>query len=285
MMGNGGRFPSYASRELDCEILGFPYKQNQSTMYIILPNNSNRQKLIDLQSQLTADVLEDMISRMAIKTSVILMPKLHLDSQVNLRNPIMQLGAQSLFDYRVSDLSLLAGIEEVSSEPVRSKSLHSAYVAESPSHHNDYLIFSRLADDVHKMQKRHVTYKTDSDTKTPSLTLKDLVINKRIVKAYPAMKKRRARQADASADLKALDRLRQTGNLKNPGLFADDVLHRVNLIVNEKGTEAGAATAVTLNRSGPQVVFRVDGPFILLVRHDPTRLPLFYATVFEPTSA
>lgn len=45
-----------------------------------------------------------------------------------------------------------------------------------------------------------------------------------------------------------------------------------------------SATAVTLNRSGPQVVFRADAPFLLLLRHDPTRLPLFYGAVFEPVN-
>lgn len=44
----------------------------------------------------------------------------------------------------------------------------------------------------------------------------------------------------------------------------------------------GAATAITLNRSGPQVTFRVDTPFIFLIRHDPTKIPLFYGTVLEP---
>ncbi|CAO1361197.1 unnamed protein product [Diamesa hyperborea] len=84
--------------------------------------------------------------------------------------------------------------------------------------------------------------------------------------------------------LQKLDSIRRNGNLKNPFLFADEVIHKVDLEINEQGTEGGAATAITLNRSGTNVVFRTEVPFMILIRHDPTRLPLFYGTVFNPLS-
>lgn len=246
MMANGGRFPSYASRELECEILALPYKQNQSTMYIIMPNDSNRQKLIELQSKLTSNALEDMISRMSVKTSVILMPKLHLDTQVNLRSTLMKMGIHDLFDIQKSDLSLISGMDLPSAPQQGAANIDAKTVRNNVAQqHQDYLIFSRVGEegegDEHKMRrKRHVTYKTESDKST--LTLKDLVINKRITKSFPGKKTRKTREISdtSSADLKNFDDLRNSGNLKNPGLFADDVLHRVNIIVNEKGTEAGA---------------------------------------------
>lgn len=246
MMANGGRFPSYASRELDCEILGFPYKQNQSTMYIVMPNDSTREKLIALQSKLTSGVMEDMISRMSVKTSVILMPKLHLDTQFNLRQTLMQLGIHDLFDAYKSDLSLVAGTEEVvQPQPIAQPTKDGRSRFAPSQQHRDYLVFSRVAEDEHsERQKRHVSYKTESDKST--LTLKDLVINKRITKSFPGKKSRKTRDTVGSADLKSFDRLR-TATLRNPGLFADDVLHRVNIIVNEKGTEAGAGNYYVLS--------------------------------------
>lgn len=303
-MGTGGRYPYYNSLELDCGILGLPYKGNQSTMYIILPNNSNRQKLIDLQSRLTSDLMEDIISRMTLKTSVVVFPKLHIDKQINLRDALRQLGVRSLFSPQHSDLSLISSYDPaadgittgavnyqplapsnqvigpsltsgLNTQPIESpvtrgdsrRQLQSAYPAvqgltsgyvsqsrrQSQGMVNDnlqnQLIFSRVGDDTknteHVLTKRQVTYKVESGHKNvTSLRFKDFILNKRIFKKNPDLKKPKSRgrrqvNSDPSYYIKQLDLLRQT-NLANPGLFADDVLHRVNLIVNERGTEAGA---------------------------------------------
>lgn len=138
-------------------------------------------------------------------------------------------------------------------------------------------------------RKRNVSYKVPSVVKSDStLTFKDFVLSKRITKGNADKKRlRQRRQVDQSASLKNLDRLRtelsQSGG-QNPGLFATEILHKVDLTVNEKGTEGGAATITTLYRTGADVVFRVETPFIFIVRHDDTKLPLFYGTVVEPTN-
>lgn len=300
MMANAGRFPYYESAEMDLRIMGFPYKLNQSTMYIIIPNNSNKQNLIKLQSELTFDRLENMITRMEVKTAVVLLPKMRLTSQSNLRDILMRLGARSIFSPRVSDLSLIASSESelgvtsgrvmpgITSGRVERLTNNHARPLESESLHNQ-LIFSRVGDDSvppQKRRKRDVTYKVQNNQST-CLKFKDFILNKRISKANLDKKKHsrkyRRNVADSNMILQELERMRNT-NLENPGLFADDVLHKVNLIVNEQGTEAAAATAVTINRSGPQVTFRVEIPFLILIRHDTTKLPLFFGSVFEPVN-
>lgn len=65
-------------------------------------------------------------------------------------------------------------------------------------------------------------------------------------------------------------------------LIVSDILHKVNFVVNEQGTEAAAATAAVLKKSGPELTFRAETPFMLLVRHDVTKLPLFYGIINEP---
>lgn len=67
-MAHGGSFPFYDAVEYDCRILALPYRRNLSTMYIILPNNSSRSRMRQVQSYLTADKIEDMISKMEWKT-------------------------------------------------------------------------------------------------------------------------------------------------------------------------------------------------------------------------
>ncbi|KAH8281621.1 hypothetical protein KR054_001778 [Drosophila jambulina] len=68
-------------------------------------------------------------------------------------------------------------------------------------------------------------------------------------------------------------------------LVVDDIVHKVDFNVNEQGTEAAAATVTYLKKSGPDVIFRVDTPFMVLVRHDPTKLVLFYGLINEPPAA
>uniref|UniRef100_A0A336K6Z7 CSON002129 protein n=1 Tax=Culicoides sonorensis TaxID=179676 RepID=A0A336K6Z7_CULSO len=305
MMANAGRFPFYESLELDCRVMALPYKLNQTTMYIFLPNNSTKQKLMKLQNDLTADRLDYILGRMEMKRSIILFPKLHLTSQANLRDVLMGLGARSIFSPRLSDLSLMANPDSNSPNKVQSPGITSGRVTSGITSGkverltmdpnmdslHDQLIFSRVSDDNsdNERQKREVTYKVQS--KNSPLKFKDFILNKRIPKSNPenTKKNRKTRRnrrnvSDSNPFLQELERLRYNANIRNPGLYADDVLHKVNLIVNEKGTEAGAATAVTINRSGPQVLFRVETPFLILIRHDDTKLPLFYGSVFEPVS-
>lgn len=47
--------------------------------------------------------------------------------------------------------------------------------------------------------------------------------------------------------LQKIDKARINGGLQNPGLFADDVIHKVDLEINERGTEAAAGKLATIN--------------------------------------
>ncbi|XP_011066502.1 PREDICTED: leukocyte elastase inhibitor isoform X2 [Acromyrmex echinatior] len=80
-----------------------------------------------------------------------------------------------------------------------------------------------------------------------------------------------------------LDILRNSANLVNPGLYADEVLHKVEMDITEKGTEAAATTAVVLRRDGNQKKLIANRPFMFFIRHDPTKLILFWGTVNKPT--
>lgn len=66
-------------------------------------------------------------------------------------------------------------------------------------------------------------------------------------------------------------------------LFADDVRHRVELEITEKGTIASAATFVSLSRDGGTYKnFRADKPFLFFVHHAPSGLVLFWGTIVKP---
>jgi serpin B len=69
-----------------------------------------------------------------------------------------------------------------------------------------------------------------------------------------------------------------------PGVSIDAAVHAANITVDETGTEAAAATAVTGVVSAPADVLTVtvDRPFLYVVRHPATGTPLFYGRVLNP---
>jgi serpin B len=81
---------------------------------------------------------------------------------------------------------------------------------------------------------------------------------------------------ESSADFSGMDGTRM--------LFIQDVVHEAFVSVDEKGTEAAAATAVVVNkRSAPErAVFNADRPFWVLVRDHPTGAVLFAGQVTSP---
>jgi serpin B len=71
-------------------------------------------------------------------------------------------------------------------------------------------------------------------------------------------------------------------------LFIRDVFHRAFVKVDEKGTEAGAATAVDFNMYGgieePPKIFRADHPFLFVLRDVKTGMILFMGRVADPST-
>jgi serpin B len=72
-----------------------------------------------------------------------------------------------------------------------------------------------------------------------------------------------------------------------PDLHITDVLHKAFVAVNEKGTEAAAATAVIIGReSAPQfdVALTLDRPFFFLIRDIGTNTVLFFGRMADPSA-
>lgn len=293
----------YDSIENDCQIIALPYKGHVSTMFIILPNNSNRQKLQQFQASLTSQKINEMIEKMQLKTTVLSIPKMHLISTIHLKETLQTMGLTSLFTQGQADLSLISSGTEFLPNFIR-QPLQSVLkpIVTNTNIEDERFIFNRFSGDNgtdtrrNRFRRSAVTYKASSEfrqSKEP-LRLKDLVIGKRITKSYPHKKvisrgRRHVTIADLpdpTVGLRRLDALRhwsRNNNLPNPGIFADDVIHKIDLTINERGTEGGAITYTTVVRSA-EVIFRADTPFMFLIRHDDTKLPLFYGTVFEPTN-
>lgn len=68
----------------------------------------------------------------------------------------------------------------------------------------------------------------------------------------------------------------------DPTLYINDILHKVEIDVDEIGTVASAATVVTVTRGG-QPTFNVNRPFLFFIHHRHSDTILFWASVNKPT--
>lgn len=75
-------------------------------------------------------------------------------------------------------------------------------------------------------------------------------------------------------------------------LFINDFIHKAFVDVNEQGTEAAAATVVSMNEMAipdknkeSPVVFKADHPFIFMIRDDRSGAILFMGRVMNPTGS
>ena len=70
------------------------------------------------------------------------------------------------------------------------------------------------------------------------------------------------------------------------GLQVSQAVHRANITVDEKGSEAAAVTGIamdTAGRVGTPNPMRADRPYVWAVVHEPTQTPVFVGHVVDPT--
>lgn len=74
-----------------------------------------------------------------------------------------------------------------------------------------------------------------------------------------------------------------SGMVEGGGLEVAEIVHQSFVDVDEKGTEAAAATAVVMEESGPPgfAEMTVDRPFLFYIRDRPTETPLFVGRVVD----
>ncbi len=78
-----------------------------------------------------------------------------------------------------------------------------------------------------------------------------------------------------------------SGMTGNRDLFISKVIHQAFVNVDEKGTEAAAATAVVIDRTmaphhAEPKIFNADHPFVFLIRDNTTGSILFMGTIMKP---
>jgi serpin B len=78
-----------------------------------------------------------------------------------------------------------------------------------------------------------------------------------------------------------------SGMTKQEPLQIADVIHQAFIAVDEKGTEAAAATAVVVRATSapqPPVELKIDRPFLFLIQDDETGAILFMGRLVDPSA-
>lgn len=245
MMANGGDFPYFKDDILKCEVMGFPYQGNASTMYVVMPADSSEWKLRDLEEALTPSDLERLADSTVYTGAVLIFPKMRIESTIDLKTSLELLGVKSLFIPSQANLALLSPGEG--------------------STDNGSTLENRFGDTIDKV---------------PANNTQQNVVYKRISDKFG----RKARASETIDNLRRIINQQSMNNsYQNPGLYADKVIHKVYMDITETGTEAAASTSVSLTKDGNRVTFRVDVPFFFFIRNEETKTILFWGSVTVPT--
>lgn len=299
MMANGGEFPYFKDNDLHCEIIGFPYKGNASVMYVVMPFESDIQKLKQFESSLTANHLQKLADSTKYTGAVVLFPRMKMESTIDLRGPLRALGLKSLFDPKQANLALLSpgeaspqwgsrssipipseghsvsgnSVKNVEFVPVQSTATISpalsnrftSSINSTPKSASSILVNSPLVKNGN--QASIVTPQTQFTKKTINLSSRVNTGN-----------------TDSLENLRRYINEQSTDNsYQNPGLYADKIIHKVYMDITETGTEAAATTYVALSKDGSRITFRADSPFLFFIRHEGTKAILFWGSVNTPT--
>lgn len=451
IMATSGCFPFYEDKQLDVKIVGLPYEEKKSTMYIIMPNQSDRQKIRNLQHRIQVGQLNELINRMVVKTGTILMPKMKLESTLGLKDVLISEGLKNIFNPHLSNLTEITKddrtltnfnrldqplstlspipITQNRPSPKPTTTTQPTYTQNfynvnqrvppisppspaqgnqaAPNPPNQFIpasdvpptiqpikvglskndcdftnncihdgnscncypnkrIFSDdkgcyprpftmqqncppesqvykdyalcLADSHFKYQigggqcaqnceqlrdfcycckppvpqtTQKVTTQLSSidnqqNSNKPNMFEVENRFNPNVVSTPPPTRVcqtvRSCNRYGYECQIHTICALvnykgtpiaensnrrnkRQTqSSSSRPNLYVGDVLHKVTLDVNERGTEGGAVTAIVIDRMSSAFTMRVDGPFLIYLRNDVTKLPLFYGAVFDPRS-
>uniref|UniRef100_A0A182WH98 Serpin domain-containing protein n=1 Tax=Anopheles minimus TaxID=112268 RepID=A0A182WH98_9DIPT len=183
MMSLTGCLPFHKTRDaMEVSIVGLPYRDDTSTMYLIQPTNSNRTTIRRLQASLTGKTIDSWISQMKLQSTMVRLPKMHLKNSIDLLKSFQKLHFNSILSPSKSNLSNM------------------------------------------------ITTSTSTGQKP----------------------------------------------------YVNQILHKLDLKIDEEGTEGAAATSALLDRIGSQKQFNGNAPFLIYLRHDATGLPLFYGPIFDP---
>lgn len=112
---------NYAEND-DVQMLQLPYKDEELSMYILLPKSND---ISDMESDLTSDYLNDLKSDMYGEWVDLYLPKFKFEQKYELNEPLIEMGMRKAFDPYEANFS---GIKESGDPLFISKVIHQSFV-------------------------------------------------------------------------------------------------------------------------------------------------------------
>lgn len=209
MLGEMENLRYLDSKELHCQMIALPYKNNELSMYIILPTKESYNIKDFVRNLKLKDILK-MVNNMENHQVSVKLPKFSLTTTLELLKPLQKYSA-----------------------------FKKSYKANNTNSNKEYLL-----DEIDR--KIHMF-------KNFTITNRD---------------KRPIYLENAS---------------KVNGLRVSSIVQQVKMTVDEKGTEAAAITASSIDYIGGSRNFIVDKPFTFFISHKETKAILFWGTIVDPT--
>jgi serine protease inhibitor len=195
------------------------------------------------------------------RTVIVAVPRMQLESTTYLKTALKILGIHTLFDPYEADLSQISD-HRTSESFMTTDSLEEKNMTQEQNTSTDDILATT------DQYPEHTTMNTNASIDEMS---KKPIYQTDSVKQ---MASKHIRVNSVNSDSKIN---------KNPGLYADSIIHKVTIDVTESGTEAAAATVVSVTRDGSHKVVRFERPFLFFIRHEETGAVLFWGTVVKPT--
>lgn len=182
-------------------------------LYAIKPIDSTKKSLKELMNQMNEETLEYLIRNARKQSTIVLFPKMKLSSVYNLKTILEDLGVTSVFS------KVDANLDQISNQ-----------VATVPSAtaDDDRLIFTRIGSDVSDDNCREVF-----DLRSVSqinCTASETVNGRRILVIYKKIGDKVGRRI-VKRYVNNKDRIKRQNTIQsdNPGLYVDEVIHKVDI--------------------------------------------------------
>lgn len=261
MMVNGADLPYYSDPVLGCQIVGLPYKDHSATMYLVLPNEPGYHALKRLQYKFTVNRLKELADSATERTVIIAVPRMQLESTIYMKKALEILGIRTVFEPFEADLSQISDTRNVDSF------MTTDYLGEKNMTQEQNTRADNITSTTHQCPEHTIL---NINTSTDEVSKKSMYETDSV----KHMTSKHIKVHSFNSDPKIS---------KNPGLYVDSVIHKVTVDVTESGTEAAAATVVSVTRDGSHKVVRFERPFLFFIRHEATGAILFWGTVVKPT--
>ncbi|XP_023935376.1 plasminogen activator inhibitor 1 [Bicyclus anynana] len=111
LMLNAGKFNTVHSAEHELRMVALPYNDSTTTMYLIKPRNPEQMSLPELLNRLNYTTINKLIDNLRKNTCLIRLPKMDLQYNANLVNPLKAMGLSSIFIPGQANFALM--IEDV----------------------------------------------------------------------------------------------------------------------------------------------------------------------------